>query len=370
MKLSCDRAALLEGIHAVQKAVTSRSTLQILGNLLLETREGGRLGLVAYDLEIGIETSVPADVERTGALTIPARVLSDVVAILPEAPVTISVDDRHVTEITCARSRYELHGLPAEEFPRLPQIEGGVSVLVSGDVMSRLIRETRFASSADDPRKVLTGMLTIIQDSELQLVATDGYRLAWSREGIGHEVQERYEAIVPARAYGEVARLIPSGEIDVEIVLSEAQVRFTIGNTSVQSRLIEGEYPNWERVIPASHNKSLIISVDDLRAAAKRVSVVAREDGNKVVLDGSPERLVLSARSQVIGQAQEDLGVRFDGEPIVIGFNSRYLLQAMEVIDSQEVQLELKESDNPGVLRPVGRDNYICLLMPMGVGQS
>ena len=138
----------------------------------------------------------------------------------------------------------------------------------------------------------------------------------------------------------------------------------------MQSRLIEGEYPNWERVIPASHNKSLIISVEDLRAAAKRVSVVAREDGNKVVLDGSPERLVLSARSQVVGQAQEDLGVRFDGEPIVIGFNSRYLLQAMEVIDSEEVQLELKESDNPGVLKPVGRDNYVCLLMPMGVGQS
>jgi DNA polymerase-3 subunit beta len=344
--------------------------LQILGNLLLETRDDGRLGLMAYDLEIGIETTVAAEVDRPGALTIPARVLSEVVSILPEAPVHLEVDDRHVTQVTCERSQYQLHGLPAEEFPRLPQLEGGTTVKVSGEIIGRLIRETRFASSADDPRKVLTGMLTILDGGEIQLVATDGYRLAWSRDAIEGEAPSRMEAIVPARAFGEVARLITSGDASVEVTLSESQVRFVIGDACIQSRLIEGQYPNWERVIPASHDKVLVISVDELRAAAKRVAVVAREDGNKVIMDGSADGLTLLAKSQVVGQAQEDLGVRFDGEPITIGFNSRYLLQAMEVIESEEVRLELKESDNPGVLKPVGRENYICLLMPMGVAQG
>lgn len=370
MRLSCDRAALLEGIHAVQKAVSSRSTLQILGNVLLETRGPEQLGLMAYDLEIGIETGVRASIDEAGALTIPARVLSDVVAILPEAPVSLAVDERHVTEIVCARSRFQLHGLPAEEFPCLPQIEDGVSIRVTGETMGRLVRETRFASAGDDPRRVLTGILTIIDGSEIQLVATDGYRLAWSRDSFRGDTSQRVEAIVPARAYAEVARLIPTGECEVEVLVSKSQVRFIVGETCVQSRLIEGQYPNWERVIPASHTRSLVIPVGEFRDAARRVAVVAREDGNKVILDASPEGLVLKARSQVLGHAEEDLAVQFEGDPVVIGFNSRYLLQAMEVIDSDEVILELKEADNPGVLKPVGRENYVCVLMPMGVGQG
>jgi len=370
MKVLCERSVLLEGIQTVQKAVSPRSTLQILGNVLLETRPGARLGMTAYDLEIGIETTVPAEIERAGSLTIPARVLSEVVSILPEAQVCLEVDERHVTEVRCQRSKYSLHGLPAEEFPRLPQLEDGIEVKIPGQVLSRMVRETRFASSSDDPRKVLTGVLTILNGSEIQLVATDGYRLAWSRDSIDQEVTERIEAIVPARALGEVARLIGASEEPVYITASESQVRFAIGDACVQSRLIDGQYPNWERVIPASHDKDIIVSVDELRAAVRRVSVVAREDGNKIIVDCAEDGLTLSAKSQIVGQAQEELGARCEGGPIIIGFNSRYLLQVLEVMESDEVRIELREPDNPGVYRPLDRDNYICLLMPMGVAQG
>lgn len=365
MIVSCERAALLEGIQTVLKAVSARSTLPILGNLLLETREDGRLGLLAYDLEIGIQTTVPAEVKGAGSLTIPARVLADVVSILPESTVSLSVDERHVAELTCAQAQYSLKGLPAEEFPRLPQLEPQVSVSVDGQTLNHMIKQTRFASSSDDARPILTGVLTIFDDSQIQLIATDGPRLAWSRSAAEGTVSERTEVIVPSRAYGEVSRLVGSGDGAVKVTASTSQVRFDVGNASVQSRLIEGRYPNWERVIPSSYEKVFTVECEALRRSVRRVAIVAREDGNKLVFDISPDGVILSAESQEIGHAKEQLAGVLEGESIQIAFNSRYLTQVLEVLECDEVRLELREPDTAGVLKPAGSDDYTYLLMPM-----
>lgn len=365
MKAACDRAALLEGIQTVLKAVSPRSTLPILGNLLVETKPEGTLGLLAYDLEMGIQTTVASQVEKPGALTIPARVLGDVMNGLPEATVSISVDDRHVAELSCERSKYQLKGLPADEFPRLPQMEAGISLEAPGDVLSKMVRQTRFASSSDDARPILAGVLTILDGNEIQLVATDGPRLAWSRCTVEGAVERRTEVIVPARAYGEVVRLIGSSTDPVGVTVASNQIRFTIGNASVQSRLVDGRYPNWERVIPASCERTLIVELEALRRAVRRVSIVAREDGNKVVFDIRANSVALSAESQEIGKAEEEVPSVLEGEPMRIAFNSRYLVQVLEALDSAEVRFELREPESAGVVRPQDNDAYTYLLMPM-----
>ncbi len=365
MKASCDRAALLEGIQTVLKAVSPRSTLPILGNLLVETVEGGRLGLLAYDLEIGIQTTVPAQVDQAGALTIPARVLGDVMSILPEAQVGITVDDRHVAELACERSKYELKGLPADEFPRLPQMEQGFSLEVPGDMFAKMVKLTRFASSSDDARPILAGVLTILDGNELQLVATDGPRLAWSRCTVEGAAPRRAEVIVPARAYGEVVRLVGSSTDPITITVATNQIAFKIGNASVQSRLVDGRYPNWERVIPATHERTATIELEALRRAVRRVAIVAREDGNKIVFDIRSDGVALSAESQEIGRAEEEVPSVLEGEPVRIAFNSRYLMQVLEVLDCAEVRFELREPESAGVVKPAGDDGYTYLLMPM-----
>lgn len=365
MKASCDRASLLEGIQTVQKAVSPRSTLPILGNLLLETRDGDRMRIMAYDLEIGIVTTIPARVEQAGAVTIPARVLSEVVSILPEAPVSFGVDERHNVQVTCERSNYSLRGLPAEEFPRLPQVDGAVEVEVQGDVLAKMIRHTRFASSPNDARPILTGVLTILNGNEIQLVATDANRLAWSRGLLARPVGERAEAIVPARAYGEVGRLIGSSSDPVRVTMATSQIRFEIGPACVQSRLIDGQYPNWERVIPSTHDKLITVALEDLQRAVRRVGIVAREDGNKVILDIAADYAVLSAQSHEVGRAEEEVTIRLEGEPMKIAFNTRFLNQVLEILESKDITIELRESDNPGVIKPVGDDTYLYLVMPM-----
>jgi DNA polymerase III subunit beta len=365
MKAACDRAALLEGIQTVLKAVSPRSTLPILGNLLVETREGGKLGLLAYDLEMGIQTTVSTEITQPGALTIPARVLADVMSILPEAQVTITVDERHVAELACERSKYQLKGLPADEFPRLPQMEDGFSLEVPGDVLSKMVRLTRFASSTDDARPILAGVLTILDGNEIQLVATDGPRLAWTRCTVAGSVPRRAEVIVPSRAYGEVVRLIGSSSDPVGVTVTSNQISFQIGDACVQSRLVDGRYPNWERVIPSSCERTVTVELEAVRRAVRRVSIVAREDGNKVVFDVRSDGVVLSAESQEIGKAEEEVPAVLEGEPMRIAFNSRYLLQVLEVLECSEVRFELREPDSAGVVKPGGDDAYTYLLMPM-----
>lgn len=377
MKIRCEKSQLQEGIHIVQRAVSGRSTLPILNNILLETT-AGQVALLAYDLEIGIETWVEASVEVEGGLTVPARIFSEVIGFMPEAEVSLEADERQVLSVSCGKSRYRIHGLAAEEFPRLPLLPtGSASFQIQEATLRRLIRETTFASSVDETRPILTGVLFTQEGDRLTMVATDTHRLAWtwiplSTEGAAAKEQAAQPmplSILPARALNECLRLLSSegseGGKLCRVTLSDNQAQFGLERAVLQTRLIEGQFPNWEKVVPKEFLRTITIETDELRAALRRAAIVARENANKLNLSISTEGMTITAVSQEVGRAQEDLAVNLEGEPINIAFNARYLLDVLSIIDTEEVVLSLREPLEAGVVRPIAREEYTYVIMPM-----
>ncbi|HQK92070.1 MAG TPA: DNA polymerase III subunit beta [Armatimonadota bacterium] len=368
MKIRCAKDELYEAIQTVQRAVSGRSTLPILNNVLLEA-DDDTLCLVAYDLEFGIECTLAVKVEARGGATIPARILAEVVGSMPEAEITIEVDERQVVTITCGGSRYEIHGLPAEEFPRLPLLTEGARALVNRARFRQLIRSTSFATSVDETRPILTGVLTQLTADTIMLVATDTHRLAWAKGNLDEPVSAPASAIIPGRIYGELLRVLNAvSEEQCEICIGENQAQFRLGRVAVQSRLIEGEFPNWEKVVPKDHQTRVTVEAESFRQALRRAAIVAREDANKIILGIKDDGITITADSQEVGTGHEELAATLEGPPVSIGFNARYLLDSLNVMDAEEIWIDLRGPLESGLVCPMGDDGYRYILMPMQVG--
>jgi len=379
LKATCPRKAIYEAVQTVGHAVSGRSALPILSHILIRAEENG-LRLIATDLELGISCYIPALVQESGALTAPARTLTEVLGNLPDkSDVAISVDKSHTTRVNCEKSDYKILGLPADEYPQLPEVRDTVSFTIPQVMMRSLIRQTRFAVGTDEARPILTGILMVFDGETLKFVATDTHRLAVKSTTVtqGNGSQN---AIVPARAMNELTRLLTDDEGNVEVRLSGNQVMFSLpGENQVQivSRLIEGQFPNFQRVIPAEHQKTLTIPAATLQRAVKRASIVARENSQRVIFRTEDTRLILTAESQVIGNAYEEIEVERVGDNVEIAFNAKYLLDVLDVIDCDNIHLELSDPLKPGVLRPVpltpkegeapDSSDYLCVLMPMQI---
>lgn len=370
MKFTCERRELHEGLQTVARAVSGRSTLPILGNVLLEPG-GDMLRLAATDLELGIERLVPARVVEPGPVTLPAKTLSEIVGVLPEADVTVAADaGSGEVVITCRRSEYRIHGLPAEEFPVLPEVSADASFAVPERELREMIRQTIFAASTDDTRPVLTGVYTLLNERTLTLVATDTHRLA-VRQGSVTEGTPELAAIIPARALNELSRVLdPEGDRPVQVRLDRNQVLFRTEMGTVVSRLIEGQFPKYEKVVPAEYTRKLTIPKEELQQAVRRVAVMAREDASRaprVVLRTAGEMLTLTADAGDLGRAYEEVEVIREGDDIQIAFNARYLLDVLGVVDTEGLYLEMTEPLRPAVLRPVGGTEYLIVIMPMSL---
>lgn len=380
LKADCPRKALFEAVQTVGHAVSGRSSLPILSHIIIQAEENG-LRLIATDLELGISCRVPAHIEEEGALTAPARTLTEVLANLPESDVALSVDKSHTVRVHCDRSDYKILGLPAEEYPKLPEVKDAVAFSIPQARLKEMIRQTLFAVSTDETRAILTGILMVFDGETLKFVATDTHRLAVKTASVkdGHGSQN---AIVPSRAMNELTRLLTDGEGDVQVTLSGNQVRFVLpGEDEVQivSRLIEGQFPNYQRVIPAEFQKKLTVPTQPLLRAVRRASIVARENANRVILRSEDDKLVLTAESQMVGNAYEEIEIVREGDDVEIAFNAKYLLDVLGVLEEDGLYLELTEPLKPGVLRPVpnvtkeGEENqqlnadYLCVLMPMQI---
>ncbi|HZP84048.1 MAG TPA: DNA polymerase III subunit beta [Chthonomonadaceae bacterium] len=381
LKAICPRKDLFEAVQTVGHAVSGRSSLPILSHILLQA-EDNALRLIATDLELGISCRIPARIEEGGGLTAPARTLTEVLANLPDkSEVAVSVDKSHTVRVHCDRSDYKILGLPAEDYPRLPEVKDAVSFSIPQAKLREMIRHTIFAVSPDESRAILTGILMVFDGETLKFVATDTHRLAvktaQTTDGRGSQ-----NAIVPSRAMNELTRLLTDGEGNVQVTLSDNQVRFALpGEADVQiiSRLIEGQFPNYQRVIPAEYQKRLKIPVEALLRAVRRASIVARENSHRVVLRTEEDKLVLTAESQTVGNAYEEIEIEREGDDVEIAFNARYLLDVLNVLDEDEVHLELTEPLKPGVLRPIPNapkdaegsapiePDYLCVLMPMQI---
>jgi len=350
--------------------VSGRTTLPILSNLLLEAQEG-KLRVVAYDMEIGAESTVGIETEEAGSLTVPARVLGDVVASFPDATVEMRTEERSILGLTCGRSQYTIHGLPAEEFPSLPEVSEGVSFQISQAAMRELIRATIFAASADEARAILTGVLLIREGAGVKMVATDSYRLAVKNapaddvEGTGGN--GRWQAIIPARALQELNRMLDPGEEKepVTVRASEQQIVFAVGSYILVSRLIEGQFPNYERVIPAEVERSVQVSREDLLAAIKRAAIVARAEASKLVFRAQEGVLTIIAESGDVGRAHEELAATVEGEEIEIAFNAEYLTDVLGVMEADTVIWQFTGPLSSGVLKPADDPDYLYVVMPM-----
>jgi DNA polymerase-3 subunit beta len=342
---------------------------------------------MATDLEMWIEHTLPTPtMGADGAASVPARNFTELVAAMPDSDVEFHLEDEtHALRLRCNRANYKLLGLPADEFPLLPQVKEESRFVVDRAVLREAIRQTVFAASTDETRPMLTGVLVVFQGDTLKLVATDTHRLA-VRECAVKQAQGSASAIVPSRVMNELLR-IGSDEGDVVVTLSASQIQFEVpgdtphadassrkerlGDTTLISRLIDGQYPNYERVIPTQSTRRLTLERDPFVAGIRRAAVVARDSANRVVLrtteDG--ERLTITAESGSVGNAYEEIEVAggSDIEPVEIAFNAKYLIDVLSVIDSEGLHIDLTEPLRPGIVRPTGDSNYLCVLMPMQV---
>ena len=370
MKLTCNRRVLHEALQHVSRVVSGRTTLPILSNLLLEAK-GSDLRIVAYDMEIGAQSAVPIQTEEAGALTVPARVLGDVVASLPDATVEMQSQDRALLELRCERSQYTIHGLPAEEYPALPEVTGDIAVEMSQAGMRDLIRSSIFAASRDETRAILTGVLLERDGESLKMVATDSYRLAVKTAAsdqaklLGSE--EKWQAIIPARALQELNRMLDPGaeETPVKIRGGEQQMMFQVGPYILISRLIEGQFPNYSRLLASEPDRRITVNREQLLGAIKRAAIVARSEASKLTFRTGDGTLTISAESGDVGRAYDELAATLEGEAIEIAFNAEYLTDALGIMDSDSVVWQLSGPESPGLLKRSDDPEYIYVVMPM-----
>jgi len=374
LKAVCARKDLFEGVQTVGHAVSGRSALPILSHILVQAEDEG-LRLSATDLELSISLKIPARIEETGGLTAPARLMTELLGTLPaDSDVALSVDRSHAVRLHCERSDYKLLGLPAEEYPKLPEVKDENRFVVPQSVLRDMIKQTIFAVSPDEARAILTGILMVFEGGTLKFVATDTHRLAVRTATVteGHGAQQ---AIVPARAMNELMRILEDAEGDVNVRLSENQVLFaTPQGISLVSRLIEGQFPNYQRVIPTSYQKRLMLQTQPFQQAVRRASIVARNNANRLILKTLDDKLTITAESSTEGNAYEEVEVSRDGDDVEVAFNAKYLLDVLGVIEEEGFHLELTEPLKPGVVRPVlpadangEGSEYLCVLMPMQI---
>jgi DNA polymerase-3 subunit beta len=375
MKISCLQENLAKGLSVVGRAVGTRSTLPQASHVLLASDEG-RLKLVATNLEIAITCWIGAQVEEEGAVTIPARLLTDFVTSLPNERIDMSLPARaKQLNLTCARNEASVSGMDAADFPPVPPVDDGFRLKLDAKALRAAIEHVEFAAAADDTRPVLTGIHTLLEDSELTLAAADGFRLAVYKLALGQEVPEKVEVIIPARAMRELMRLLSEEEEPLELAFNAArsQVLFRMKSVEMVATLVQGTFPNYSQLIPGSYASRALIDMRQFLQETRIAAIFAR-DGSGIVRiqlqpgeDVAPGKLIISARAEEIGEHRGEMDVKIEGEASKIAFNSKYLQDVLQVLDCSQVALETSTPSSPGVLRPVGVENYVHVVMPMFV---
>ncbi|MBA3555352.1 MAG: DNA polymerase III subunit beta [Gemmatimonadales bacterium] len=367
MKLTITREQLQEGLVAVAASVPAKTTLPILSNILLEATGDG-IRLSGTDLDISVSTTVSASVDQEGAITLPARKLVEIVRELPSAAIRLTASGEQRVTIECGRSKFRLLGLPREEFPAFPGVkfEGGWRV-ASRD-LQKLISHVAFAASTEESRPILNGVLWELKPERMRMVATNGHRLARMdipASPAGGATQA--DLIVPPKALEQIRRLFGSDE-EVEIARSENHLGFRSATTQVYTRLIEGPYPNYEQVIPRENDKAATADKAALTAALRRMSIVASDQTHRIRMAFANGSCKLSVQTPDLGEAQEELGVSYEGDPLEIGFNAAYLLEILKFIPTDEVRMTFKAPERAATCEPVGWDDpasYLTLVMPL-----
>jgi DNA polymerase III subunit beta len=370
MRVTIERSAFLKALNHVQSVVERRNTIPILSNVLVQAG-GGLLKLTATDLDIEIVESAPAAVTRDGATTVPAHMLYDIVRKLPEgAQLELEQGPDHGrVSILTGRSRFALQALPPEDFPDLAAGEPGHGFAIAASDLRGLIEKTRFAISTEETRYYLNGIYLheVANGDLLRAVATDGHRLAQAQIARPEGAKGMPGVIVPRKTVLEIVKLIEGVDEDVEVALSSSKIRFTCGNLVLTSKLIDGTFPDYERVIPRHNDKVLDVDTKIFSDAVDRVSTISMEKGRAVKLNISAGKLVLTVNNPDSGSAEEEIAASYDADPIDIGFNARYLLDVAGQVKSESMLFSLADAGSPTIVRDPGDDQALYVLMPMRV---
>lgn len=375
MKLSCLQGNLSKGLSVVSRAVATRSTLPITQNILL-TAEQSRLKLAATNLEMATTSWISAKVEEEGTITIPARLLIDFVNSWPDELIEINLPtDSHILKLESGRSKAHINGIDADDFPPIPQISDGIAIKVGVAALREAIIQVAFGAATEETRPALTGINVEFEGEKLVLAAADGFRLAVHTTTLDTPVDEKITVIIPARTLNEVNRLLGDQEEPVEIIINKqkSQVLFHLKDADLVSQIIQGSFPDYSQVIPQSYTTRAVLDVDQFLKATKMSSIFARDASGiiRLVVTPGPElghgKITISAQAEEVGGNVTEIDALVDGEEAKIAFNVRYLNDVLGVIKQSQVALEVTTTSSPGVIRPLGVDNYVHVIMPMFV---
>jgi len=361
MKLSIQRDRFLEGLQTVQSVVSTRTTLPILGNVLLKS-EGGILSLSTTDLDTGIRTEVEADTEKPGSITLPARKLFSIIKELPASEIALEVDNKLNTVIKTGKSFFKIMGLPEEDFPPFPKTENANAFSLDQKVMREMIKKTSYAMSTDESRYVLNGVLLSFKEGKLSIVATDGRRLALASQEMDFPKSSETDVILPSKAVGELTRIL-SEEGEVEMAIAENQISFTLGTTYLVSKLIEGNYPNYHQVIPSETKERATLERELFLNCVRRVALLSSDKSNSVKLNMKPNEIEITANSPDVGEARESLVAKYSGKEFSIAFNPEYLSDPLRNLNADEIFFDFTDELSPGVIRY--NEPFLYVIMPM-----
>jgi DNA polymerase III subunit beta len=367
MKATIERATLLKSLGHVQSVVERRNTIPILSNVLIEAREDGSIRLMATDLDLQVDESVPANVSQPGATTVSAHTFFDIVRKLPEgSQVEISAAEGKM-QVIAGRSRFNLQTLPRDDFPVIAEGELPTRFELPAATLRQVIEKTRFAISSEETRYYLMGIFLHIVDEQLRAAATDGHRLARITVPKPDGADGMPDVIVPRKAVAELYRLLEELEGTVEVSLSATKVRFGLGSAVLTSKLIDGTFPDYNRVIPTANDKLLKLDPKSFSAGVDRVSTIASEKTRAVKMSVDRDKVTLSVTSPENGLATEELPADYGSDGLEIGFNARYLLDILSEIDGDTVEVHLADAAAPTLLRENDKSSALYVLMPMRV---
>ncbi|MTI49786.1 DNA polymerase III subunit beta [Sporosalibacterium faouarense] len=362
MKVKVNQKELAKAINIVQKGISSKTTLPILNGILIEAKNN-KLTLTGTDLELGIESNINCEIIQEGSIVITSRIFGDMIRKLPDFPVEIEVRDDNNVYINCGNSKFKLIGQSSVEYPQLPKLLDEISLDIPKDLLRTMIKQTVFATAQDETRPILTGALLEVNNNEAALVALDGYRLAL--KNIKINCQKDVKVVIPSKTLNELNKILDDNDADINVRFTSSHILFDLGNTVIISRLIEGQFLNYNDIIRNEYKSKVKVKTKDIQESIERASLLAREGKNNLVkLDITDENLVITSNSE-IGDIHEDIPIELEGNDIKIAFNSKYILEGIKVIDSEEIEMNFVSNISPCILKPVGDDSYTYLILPV-----
>jgi len=366
MKFSVARSELSESLTVAARGLSARSTLPILSGILISCAEG-RVTFQTSDLEVSVKTHVAGLVEEPGQTVIPGRLFAEIVRNLPEAAVTVAVE-REMAVVSCGNASFTLKTLSPDDFPKFPEVHVDAWVKLPSQVVSSVVRQVARAVSRDETRAILTGILLSVEGPMMKMVATDSYRLAVRETVLEQASSENIEVVIPGKALEEVVKLV-QGVDEVSLGVAENQIVFEMGETTFVTRRIEGTYPNYRQLIPKECETTVRVATDEMQAAVKRVSLLAQHNASiRLAVQVDDQTLSLSAATQDVGDASEDLMAKTTGQDVEIAFNHSFLNDGLAAIQSEEMVVEITSPLKPGVLKPADEEGFLYLLMPVRLG--